>query len=55
MIAKIDIELFFNLKKIELIEEQIVQHKLHKDPEMAELYKKYEKKALVSQRTKNSV
>lgn len=29
------------------MEKQILDHKLHSDPEMVELYKKYEKKALV--------
>jgi ATP-dependent RNA helicase DOB1 len=35
------------IKKIELIEEQIVKHTLHKDPKMPDLYKAYEKKMLV--------
>ena len=36
------------VKKIESVEEQVLEHKLHKDPSTADLYKRYEKKALVN-------
>jgi len=42
------------VKKIESVEEQIKQHKLHKDPAMADLYKRYEKKALLKNELKQA-
>jgi len=42
------------VKKIELVEEQILQHKLHKDPATTELYKKYEKKAMLKNELKQA-
>jgi ATP-dependent RNA helicase DOB1 len=42
------------VKKIESVETQIVEHKLHKDPTMVELYRKYEKKALLKNELKQA-
>jgi ATP-dependent RNA helicase DOB1 len=42
------------VKKIESVEEQILQHKLHKDPATNELYKKYEKKELLKNELKQA-
>lgn len=42
------------VKKIESVEEQILQNKMHKDPATADLYKRYEKKALLKNELKQA-
>lgn len=42
------------VKKIESVEEQILQNNMHKDPATAELYKRYEKKALLKNELKQA-
>ncbi|CAF0705983.1 unnamed protein product [Brachionus calyciflorus] len=42
------------VKKIEILEKQILDHSLHKDPDMTELYKKYEKKAMLRNELKQA-
>lgn len=42
------------VKRIEVVEEQILSHELHKDPETVELYKRYEKKALLKNELKQA-
>lgn len=42
------------VKKIEIIENQIIEHKLHKDAATNELYKRYEKKALLKEELKQA-
>jgi len=42
------------VKKIESVETQIFDHKLHNAPHTADLYKRYEKKALLKNELKQS-
>ena len=42
------------VKKIESLEEQVLEHKLHNDPSMLELYKRYEKKMIIKNELKQA-
>jgi ATP-dependent RNA helicase DOB1 len=42
------------VKKIESVEEQVLANKMHKDPGTADLYKRYEKKALLKNELKQA-
>lgn len=42
------------VKKIESVEKQVLENKMHKNPETADLYKRYEKKALLKNELKQA-